>query len=71
VANQQAAIDLPSDMLTEDERGLLRSAIAERGFPAMVACTGASREALARAVSGLGTRKGTIALIRRALVGAT
>jgi hypothetical protein len=54
-------------VLSDEQRERLKAAIERYGFPALVEHSGASRESLLRAVSGLGIRLGTFVLIERVL----
>lgn len=55
------------DPLPEDHRRRIRSLIDEHGEVGAGELLGISRQALARAVGGLGVRAGTAALVREAL----
>lgn len=55
------------DRLTAEEQALLRAAVEHAGILAVAARLGVHREPLVRALAGLGTRRGTIALIRAGL----
>lgn len=54
--------------LTDEERALLREHADREGISALADRLGVHREPLARALAGIGNRRGTIALIRAALV---
>ena len=56
-----------SPTLPLDERQHLQRLVDEVGEPQALAITQVSREALARALAGLGVRRGTLALLRAGL----
>ncbi len=56
-----------SHVLSDAEREALRDRIRREGEPALIRVSGVSRNALVRAVAGLPSRLGTLALIRDAL----
>jgi hypothetical protein len=53
-------------ILTPSERAVLLEAISAQGMNRVAAWIGCSRDALSGAAAGIRTRRGTLALIRRA-----
>jgi hypothetical protein len=66
-ADETPAEGTPSDELTDAERAVVRSMIKRFGHAKVMALFAVGREPLARAVAGIGARRGTIMLIRAGL----
>jgi hypothetical protein len=67
----KCASTLPDETLSDEERERLRSLVQTRGLSATAKILRSSRGAVAAALVPLGTRRGTIALIRAGLQSVT